>query len=141
MRARNEIHTESYCKVIRIEALTLLDMIRRSILPAVSTYCDQLSQTILHKRSACATASCRAEEGILAKLSRNSSALYSESEKLEKLLSQCEDKEPSYELAFFYHDKVMGSMEKLRASINELESLTSKECWPYPTYSEILFSV
>ena len=141
MRARNEIHTESYCKVIRIEALTLLDMIRRNIIPGVSTYCDQLSQTILHKRSACATASCRAEEGLLTKLSRGSSALYSESEKLEKLLTQCEDKEPSYELASFYHDKVMGSMEKLRTSINELESLTSKECWPYPTYSEILFSV
>ena len=141
MRARNEIHVESYCKVLRIEALTLLDMARQNILPAVSAYCDKLACTIFHKKGVSAAVSCRVEEGLLTKLSRQSAALYSTCEKLEKLLDKAEGSEPSYKLAAFYRKDVLGAMDSARSAIDVLESLTAKEYWPYPTYSDILFSV
>ena len=148
--SRHEVHIEKYCKVIRIEALTLLDMIRRSILPAVSTYCDQLSQTILHKRSACATASCRAEEGILAKLSRNSSALYigslneqllEETIGLKTALETVSDDAEPETLLHYYHDEVEKRTNDVRKTVDKLEVLTASKYWPYPTFCELLFSV
>ena len=141
MRARNAIHLDSYCKVLRIEALTLLDMARRNILPAVSAYSDKLAQTILHKKAAVATASCRVEETLLSSLSQGNTELYTVCCELEALTEQAKTLPVDYALATWYHDHILAAIEKARGIIDQLEAATAKEYWPYPTYSDILFSV
>ncbi|MEG1917819.1 MAG: glutamine synthetase III [Oscillospiraceae bacterium] len=141
MHARNEIHLDSYCKVLHIEALTLLDMVRRSIVPAVSAYTDRLSVTLLHKQAACAAASCKVEETLIGNLSRENTALYELCNRLERALTRLPTSDDPYALAAFYHRNVFLTMEQTRAVIDSLEAQTATEFWPYPTYSDILFSV
>ncbi|MEG1683578.1 MAG: glutamine synthetase III, partial [Oscillospiraceae bacterium] len=137
MHARNEIHLDSYCKVLHIEALTLLDMVRRSIVPAVSAYTDRLSVTLLHKQAACAAASCKVEETLIGNLSRENTALYELCNRLERALTRLPTSDDPYALAAFYHRNVFLTMEQTRAVIDSLEAQTATEFWPYPTYSDI----
>ena len=141
MRARYEIHLENYCKIRRIEALTLLDMTTRRILPAVSAYTDSLAQALLHKKAALGGVPCQMEENTLQKLSLLNAQLFDICETLRTALTQAPASDGGIDAARYYRDQVFARMENARTVIDRLESLTSAAFWPYPTYADILFSV
>ncbi len=139
--SRYEINLENYSKVINIEALTLLEMIRRSVLPAVDSYIGSLSQTMVAKIKAVPTATCAMEKTLIERLSKGVSALYEDSEKLEELVHSAKDIEDKQEQAVFYCEKVLPLMDEIRIVSDEMETYTPKEVWPFPSYGELLFSI
>ncbi len=139
-RARYEIALETYCKVINIEALTMLDMTAKEILPAVTAYAKELASSALTKKQLIADADCGYEKSTVAKIASLSGKLYDETGVLKGLLATA--KEMGYEeLSRFCKDSIIPTMEKMRAIADELETVTAKEYWPMPTYGELLFSV
>ena len=138
MRARHEIHMEKYCKVIGIEAGTLVDMVQHNILGAVSSYADKLCQTIAHKQAA--GVSCRKENTLTGKVSSLCDALMEQMFYLKTAL-QSEPQVSEEELVGYYHDVVLAKMNGVRELVDQLEQLVDKSYWPYPNYTELLFSV
>ncbi len=134
-RARHEIHIEAYNKILNIEALTSIDMIRHQILPAALKYTDHLAQGILTKQKI--GVSCHAEQSLIKRLSNASDALYDLCEKLDADLRKVPS--TSTEAAQYYHDVIVPDMEHARREADILEALTDKSYWPYPTYSDLLF--
>ena len=139
MKARYEIHLESYSKIINIEAQTAVDMVKRDILPAVSAYTDALSSSILGKRAVSKDIPCIADTELLKKLSSLSDGLYGKCADLEKALIKVP--EDTQKAALYYHDKVFALMQEMRAITDEMETMTASEYWPYPTYGEMLFNL
>ncbi len=139
MRARYEIHLESYSKVLNIEAQTAVDMVKRDILPAVSAFTDSLSSSILSKRAVSKDIPCTAEMETLKKLSGLSGSLYEKCAQLECALLKIP--ENAQKAAAYYHDTVFTLMQEMRAIADEMETMTSAEYWPYPTYGEMLFNI
>ena len=139
MKARYEIHLESYSKIINIEAQTAVDLVKRDILPAVSAYTDALSSSILGKRAVSKDIPCIADTELLKKLSSLSDGLYGKCADLEKALIKVP--EDTQKAALYYHDKVFALMQEMRAITDEMETMTASEYWPYPTYGEMLFNI
>ena len=141
MHARYEILLENYGKTLHIEAATMLDMAKKDILPAVASYINELSQCAVRKASVSDTMDCSAEKALIARLSASLARFYQEIEALEAALIQAEEKADPRESAESYHDGVLAAMEELRRTGDEMESITAKKYWPYPSYSDMLFSV
>lgn len=140
--SRSEVMYENYCKVLHIESLTMLDMVKKDIMPAVSGYTKALSETALAKKSLLPSINCELEEGLVSRLSALSGSLYKKTEELNANLLNAKNHETdSQELAFYYKDVVFRSMQELRTVADEIETLVGKEYWPYPTYGDLLFSV
>ena len=139
MKARYEIHLEHYNKIINIEANTALDMAKRSILPAVSSFMDALSSSIISRRTVCESLPCTAETETLTKLATLSDELYRTCGELQNALDSIP--ENTQKAAYYYHDTVFALMQKMRTFADEMETMTSAEYWPYPTYREILFNI
>lgn len=139
--SRCEIALENYFKVINIEALTMLEMARQDILPAVCKYIKLLSDEVSAKKSVCANAVCTMEEKLIETLSRKQSELFEELELL--------DKENAYAQSLSYTEasnqgcceKVLERMNNVRKIADYMEVYTAKEYWPFPTYGELLFSI
>ncbi len=141
MIARYEIHLENYCKVTAIEANTLLDMARRHILPAVSAYSDTLAQTVFHKANCGLNVTCTMEKSVLETLCEKNDALFALCSELENALSHAPSLDGGLESAQYYRDEVAQRITAASEVINQLESLTAEQYWPFPTYADILFSV
>ena len=138
--ARSEIHFENYCKVISIEANTMVDMVKRDIYPAVCAFMKEVAGTVAAKKAALAELDCSTEEKLLRTLSGYSRSLMEACEELENAIGQV----PSGSLAeeaHYYRYTVFAIMEKVRAAADALEVITSNKFWPYPSYAEILFSI
>ncbi len=137
VRARYEIHVENYTTVLSIEANTMIDMIRHEILPAVSGYAAQLCERAAGKQGV--GASCRYEIGTAQKLSALTDTLMDGCIKLEADITAV----PSgpEEAMRYCHDVLIPDMAAARDAADRLEMLTSAEAWPFPVYSELLFSV
>lgn len=140
MRARYEILSENYCKIINIEALTMIDMAKKDILHAVSKYSHELSDTVIAK-AACGDIDASYEKELLAKVSRLNAAAYKKTEKLEKAVVKAKEISDTTELSKYYKDAVFAAMSELRITVDELETLVPATDWPYPSYGEMLFSV
>lgn len=140
MRARYEILSENYCKIINIEALTMIDMAKKDILPAVSKYSHELSDTVIAK-AACGDIDASYEKELLAKVSRLNASAYKKTEKLEKAVVKAKEISDTTELSKYYKDIVFAAMSELRITVDELETLVPATDWPYPSYGEMLFSV
>ena len=142
IEARQEILLENYIKIINLEALTMLDMAKKDIFPAVSKYTATLAKTISVKKEVSTAIKTDAEEKLLEKLS---SLLCAFSDKIDELEGELPGaKEFKYDIlkcAFFYCDTVFDTMEELRAISDEMEMCTDAKFWPYPSYGELLFSV
>ena len=139
LAARYKMKLDNYCKVIRIEALTMLDMVWKDILPAVSAYSGKLTETALAKKSLGIENSFEAE---LAKfISERLSDVVNEVKVLEKATEDVEEHGDNYTRAAAYRDQVLSSMNRLRETVDELETKVSAENWPLPSYGDILFSV
>ena len=141
LRARYEIKLEGYCKVLRIESLTMLDMVWKDVLPAVSAYSAALAEAALSKKALSAALDCSFEEDLAAQISRLTGEAAVRARKLERAIADSAAVTGSLALAEFYRDAVLAAMNELRVTVDELETLTAADYWPYPTYGEILFSV
>jgi glutamine synthetase len=139
IKARYDIELENYYKQLHIEALTMLDMIRKDILPAAVAYEKDLAETAVRKKEL-GIAACF-EETLLKKISNFSASLYDEAEKLESSVEDAPIGATSLEIARYYRNTVFALMESARKPADEIESLVGSKYWPYPTYGELLFSV
>lgn len=140
MRARYEILSESYCKTLNIEALTMIDMAKKDYLPAVSKYSHELSDTIIAK-AACGDIDSTYEKELLTKISKLNTAAYKKVAKLEEAVLKAKEIGDTTELSMFYKDSVFSAMSELRITVDELETMVPAASWPYPSYGDMLFSV
>ena len=141
LHARYEIKLDGYCKVLHIEALTMLDMVWKDILPAVSAYSKKLADTALAKKSLSDSIDCSFETELAAKISTLTAEAVKKTQALEYAVMDVKNIEDTLELARYYKDTVFAAMNELRIVVDELETHTSAEYWPYPSYGDILFSV
>ena len=139
LAARYKMKLDNYCKVLRIEALTMLDMARQDILPAVSAFAKELCDTAAAKNALGVEAVYETETA--ARVSRLTTAVLNEVRTLDKASNDAEELTDVYTRACAYRDNVLGAMSALRESVDELETLTAKSYWPYPNYGDLLFSV
>ena len=139
LRSRYEIQLENYYKQINIEALTMIDMVVKDILPAVASYTKDLATAAARKKDLGVGAGF--ETALLKKLSALADELYSDTEKLEEADNSAPQSGDSLETARYYRNTVFALMEETRRPADEIESLVGSAYWPYPTYGELLFSV
>jgi len=139
LTARCEISLNNYCNIIRIEGLTLLDMTVRGILPAALRYQNDLALTLEAKRDFCPDAT--AEKEMLVKLSALTDKLYKGVGELDSALKKEKKDALSLDAAKYCRNKIFATMEEVRKVADQLERLTAKDCWPYPDYADILYSV
>lgn len=139
--SRYEIMLENYSKVINIEALTMLEMARQDIIPAVCEYIKLLSDETAAKKLVCASANCSMEENLISALSDKLSALFENLEELDKEVHTAHNMSDAQKAAEYYHDTVLARMEKVRGIADYMEVYTAKEYWPFPTYGDLLFSI
>ncbi|MEG1743804.1 MAG: glutamine synthetase type III, partial [Clostridia bacterium] len=140
LKSRVDILQENYIKIINIEALTLSEMVRRDILPAIIKYTGDLSVSALNKQKLCgANVSLEVESvNTLSKLASEISALTFE---LEKHIEICKSVSDINEQSLYCHNNLVLPMESIRILIDTAESFTANAYWPYPTYGEILYSI
>ena len=142
LRARCEIVLDHYAKEVRIEALTLLDMLRKDVLPAVSRFTGALSATAHEKKKLCGESACRYEKTAAAELSARAAKLWDGAEKLEKAVRRIDDGRLSTESAVeICRGEILPEMETLREISDGAELIMDRTAWPYPSYGEILTSV
>ena len=140
LRARYEIKLDSYCKVLHVEAQTLVEMSRKEILPAVSAYIRSLSEAVRARQALDAEAPCRFEREEIAQLGKHVDAAYEKLLRLEGAIRAL-PRGDTLDRALFYRDHVLSGMEDLRLNLDEMERLTAAEFWPLPTYGDLMFSV
>ena len=140
MAAREEVESENYCNIITIEANTLLDMVRREIIPAVSAFQGTLCRTLLDKKSALGESAIAVEKEECQKLSSDNEHLMELTRKLTATLEHVSSDRSAASSAWF-HDGILSLMEEMRAAVNDAERLVPASYWPYPTYRQLLFSV
>ncbi len=141
VKARQEILLENYAKLINIEAITMMQMARKSILPAVTLYSKELAETVMTKKSAVAGIDCSYEEGILKKIAANSTTMVQKVLELEEAQKKAYATEGEMAKALAYKDNVIPLMAEVRKCSDTMEKIVSKKFWPFPTYGDILFSV
>lgn len=139
--ARHEVRLENYCKIINIEALTMLDMVRKDILPAMSGYSAQLGDAVAKKIAVLPDADCSYEKDSLKMLTALIGAAHRTVKKLEQDLLASKSVDDMVELAEFYKSAILDDMRELRIAVDEMETVSSAEAWPYPSYGELLFGV
>ncbi len=142
--SRTEILLENYCKTIHIEALTMLDMARKDILPAANAYIRELSETLLAKKSAVIGIETETEEAMIRHLSKLTSDLFRTINELDSAVSLVKEREgkmSAEELAVFYKDHIVTVMQEMRKTADAIETNTAEAFWPYPSYDDLLFSV
>ena len=137
--ARKEILLDNYAKTISIEANTMLEMVRREVLSAAVNFSAKLSHVVKDK-VACGV-SATTETDLLRRVAALTDAIYAGSDRLEKAAAEAKKAVGTTALAAAYRNKVVPAMESLRASCDELETITPRELWKMPTYSDLLFSV
>ena len=139
LAARYKMKLDNYCKVLHIEALTMLDMARQDILPAVSAFAKELCDTATAKNALGVEAVYETETA--ARVSKLTTEVLTEVRTLEKASDDAEELVDVLTRACAYKDNVLSAMSALRESVGELETLTARKYWPYPNYGDLLFSV
>ena len=140
MRSRCEILLENYHKTVLIEALTMLDMARHDVVPAVVEYTSRLADGILKKRAVGAHIACELEENLLSRLSSLSSALDTQIRALDAAVYGAREVHGNEALALYCRERVLSAMRELRGVVDALEVEVAADAWPYPSYEELLFS-
>lgn len=141
LKARCEIMLDNYCKTNTIEANTMIDMVRKDILPAVSEYSRVLAEGIAAKQVLNRNIPCQYEASLTEKLSGLSDEIYSKTSLLSEALEQISSLSDAEQKAYAVRDRVIPLSEEIRKSCDEAESLVSEKYWPFPTYSKLLYSV
>ena len=141
MHSRYEILLENYCKTIHIEALTMNEMVKKYVFPAVIEYEKELAGTAVKKKAFSSTISCRLEETLLTNISGLSDLLYERLNTLESNILSLQNINVPLEIAKYYRESILISMQSLREVVDELETLIGKKYWTVPTYGDLLYSV
>ena len=141
LKARHEVRLENYCKVVNIEALTMLDMVRKDILPAMSAYSAELASDAAAKTALLGDADCSYEKESVKSLSALLGATYRSTKKLESDLLAAKSETALPALADIYKGTILDDMRALRISVDEMETIASAKAWPYPCYGDLLFGV
>lgn len=139
LESRYVINLENYCKMIRIESLTMIEMAKKDILPAVSTYVRKMAEAVSCARSI-ADVECGFEVDMIRNLTNLSTNMYKKMRSLEELTQSCPEND-NQKLAEYYKDTIIPAMQKLRWVADEIETLVGEKYWPYPTYGKMLFAV
>ena len=138
--ARADIRLENYIKIINIEALTMLEMVKRDIIPSVSDYVAELCRNVASKQAVSGSIPCDSEKDVIAKLAELNDKTYKAAQQLEshlKAIDKDDIKPASQSMAHV----IIPDMERVRALVDGMETLTSSDFWPYPTYFDLLYSV
>ena len=141
MHARYEIELEHYSKLLHIEALTMVDMAKKNITPAVISFVKELADAAAVKKSVSSKVSTYAEEQLIDSLSDKLEEFVKKTDELDKAVKASGDYTDNLELAKYYRNTVFELMQELRTLGDSMETETSAEYWPYPSYGEILFGV
>ena len=142
IHSRCEILLDNYCKVLHIEASTMLEMSMKEIIPAVNAYLKEVSSTIASMKAAVPGMVCFAQEDMLQKIAALSGDLYKNTESLQAAVMNTDKHEENIEdRAQYYKNNVLTGMHELRAVADELELLVAEEYWPFPTYGDLLFKI
>ncbi len=141
VHSRYEIHQESYAKTIRIEALTMVDMVRKDVLPAVSAFTGELAANAAAKKAVSEAADISYETGTLNRLSELMGLAAKKLSDLESAIVESAGIAGCEELSAFCRDRIFAVMNELRVYVDEMETMTSAEYWPYPSYGDMLFSI
>lgn len=141
LNARHEVLLENYCKLVNIESLTALDMVRKDILPAMSAFSGELACAINQKSATCSDIDCTYERETIRILTKNINDAHRLTVKLEYDLSQTKKIDGLEALADFYKDTILEDMRLLRIAVDSMETVASARRWPYPSYGELLFSI
>ena len=142
IRARYEIELESYSKQINIEALTMIDMAKKNILPAVTSYVRDLTDTALAKKALSDAIPTSVEEDLITSLSNKLVCFSKKTAEIEEAVIKASDySDDNLKYAKYYRETVFALMQELRAVGDAMETETASEYWPYPSYGELLFGV
>ena len=141
LRARHEILLEAYVKAVHIEALTMVDMVRKDILPAVCGYGDKLAEAALHKKAALPSLKCGYELKNLENLSECTDRIYEGLLTLEEEIESVKGDDGNLAQAKAYETRVIPAMKALRGYVDLAETMTAYKDWPYPTYADLLFGI
>ena len=138
--ARADIQLENYTKIINIEALTMLEMVRRDIIPAVSDYIAELCSNVAAKKAVCEEIPCSGEKEVIMKLAALNDEVGALANKLEGILAETDIGKARDASQVMAH-RVIPVMEEMRSKVDKMETLTSSDYWPYPSYYDLLYSV
>ena len=141
LEARCEILLENYCKVVRIEALTMVDMVQKDILPAVEAYSAAVSGAAATKLALDTDTPCNYEKKLVKKLSALADQMDDKAEKLSLAIVKLKMVDGIEEEAATIRDEILPRMNELRVAADEAETVTAAKYWPFPTYSELLFGL
>ncbi|MBR4114151.1 MAG: glutamine synthetase type III, partial [Anaerotignum sp.] len=141
LKSRYEITLENYCKTVTIEANTMTAMAKTQIIPAINAYTADLARSANAKKILDADISCSYEIKLIKKLTCLTERMAMEAEELEQVLLTLHDIDETEKASLIIRDQLLQKMGELRIVCDEAETLTAKSWWPYPTYSDLLFSV
>ena len=141
MECRKEILLENYSKQINIEALTMIDMAMKNYIPAVNAYIAEISGVATSKMAVCPHLACKMESELIERLSELNLRAYEAVKTLERTDKKAAAIKDALKQAQYYRDKVLPAMEKLRRAVDEMETLTAAEYWPYPSYGDLTFGI
>ena len=141
IHSRYEICLENYCKTVNIEGLTMVDMARKEILPAVEAYLGDLSGTVAAKTTAVPGLACKYEKDLISKLSKLADEISDAASSLDTTLIRLKAIPDVTDAAYVIRDVVLQKMAELRVVCDEAESITADKYWPFPTYGDLLFGV
>lgn len=141
IRSRYELLLEGYCKTLHIEALTMVDIVKKDIAPACISYQYELAKVLNSKKAWGDKYECGLEEHFMSKISSLSSCLLKKLEILENAVLETKNERDALKLAMVYRDRVLTAMAELRLVVDELETLIPSKYWPLPTYADLLYSV
>ena len=141
MESRYEVEMEHYAKIINIEALTMLEMARKQLLPAVNSYMSEVANTAAAKLAVSEVLSVRSETKTLTKLSADADAMSDAIDVLQDVVDAAEALTSESEKAVAFHDNVIPAMDALRAAADDAETICGEDYWPLPSYSKMLYYV
>ena len=141
IHSRYEITLENYCKTVNIEALTMLDMVHKEIMPAVESYTRTLADTLTAKKAAVAGLACKHETATIERLSQLTDEIAAAAERLNGAVMKLKTVTDVTKASEMIRDTVLQKMAELRVVCDEAETLTAESFWPYPTYDALLFGV
>lgn len=139
--SRVDILLENYSKTVHIEALTMIDMMNRDVIPAITAYTDCLCKAVYDKKRISESIDSSVEKELISRLSAANTEIYHLTADLKMAVSKAEKIDDMTEKSRFYHDSVIRLMEDIRCYADSAESVVSKDCWPYPSYGDLLFKI
>ena len=141
INSRVDIILENYSKILHIEALTLIEMMNREVIPAITCYTDSLCRTVINKQQVGIKLQTSAETELISRLSAANTEIYGLTAELKMAVSSAEKVQDMLERATMYHDHVLRLMNDIRKYADSAEAVVSKDAWPYPSYGDLLFKI